>query len=534
MRNERELPRYGSTAVATRGPRKGAKEPEARKKAEMTPEDLHVLAQNLCDGLKLKEKHNVLKGLNQAISKPTPLSLEVSDYIEKYAKENGVGKENYRTLKKEIFGILKAEYEQEKEKNRLANVETLKEETGGQVRALLEQGRSSIDENADAVIEQLNQDVLIKMRVFELLKKEFEKGYQPVDMALLYNTVEQREKIESAAAKVTKRLFTLRDGKVAEAVYKKLKEERPKDYESLRAQEARILRELGLTEAFAEAEQALEPGLKAKGEFGNKMMRAYELIDEIKANLDDPQKAEKIKNVQRLTAETKAAMFEVGNQLKPIKMALEKLGKKLIGKGLSEKVSRDKEFILEKYQDLYKHYEMLPKPSYGSLKSIEEQYGRLYGEMINLLPFKETKESKKTAKKPKEQEEVYSETMADVSKGHLEQWQEKRKVMPKNPKLKAEIAEQAKKRFEKKEKRESTAETFGLTEAQRSFIRQAKELVNKGGRKNEAQAIPLLTKAFGPDYDRMLEIWDTLRSAASFEACYQAAQTLLEKIHKNK
>ena len=66
--------------------------------------------------------------------------------------------------------------------------------------------------------------------------------------------------------------------------------------------------------------------------------------------------------------------------------------------------------------------------------------------------------AKKTKKQEGEQEEVYSETMADVSRGHVEQWQEKTRVMPKNPNLKGQIAENTKKRLAKKPKEKTEEE----------------------------------------------------------------------------
>lgn len=357
---------------------------ETREKQDLA-ERLESLAVELCASLKLKEKSHVLKGLSSA---DHTFSQNVNAHVEKFAKSHDVPARLWGKLKQEVIKALKQEIEEEKQKNKEANIKTLREETEGKVKALLEKkGRISIEENADAIIEQLKSDEMVKVRVLEYLRAEYEPKYEIPKNAWYISNEEQ----ESKAKQVVKRLLVLNDGKVAKAVYKKLKEGEPDRYESIERMQKRILKELGLEKAFAAVETAMEPALKAKGEFNRKLEAADKLLDELKKRPESAEKEKARKKIEQLTQEVKAAMSSIVEELPKIRRSIDALGQE-INKKSPEKFDANQQFILESFDDAHERLRALGKPSYGSFRSIEQQYGELYGKVLGLSPFEEKAE----------------------------------------------------------------------------------------------------------------------------------------------
>lgn len=355
---------------------------ETREKRE-TAEKIQSLAKKFCGILKIKEKNNVLKGLSSPDFK---LSEEVNDFVEDFADKNGILNLNkLRPFKKEVLRILKEEIAEERAKNKEANIKTLQEGTGSKVKALLEKkGNITIAENADAIIEQLKMDEMVKTRVFEYLRAEYEEHFE-----LPKNSWYVNDEQEAKAKQVANRLLLLNEGKVAKAVYKKLKEGEPDKYESVEQKQKRILRELGLEKVFATAAQALEPGFKAKSEFNRKLEEAYRLMDALKEEPAKSRNREKMREkIEQLAKEAKASMSKLVQELPKIRASIDNVGRE-INKKNPEKFGDDEEFILDNFNGLHEHLRTLPKPSHESLRSIEQQYAELYSKVLDLQPFEE-------------------------------------------------------------------------------------------------------------------------------------------------
>jgi hypothetical protein len=341
---------------------------------------LQKTANKICQKLDVSQKMKLRKGL---ISTENLISPQINTWVENVAKKNGVAPEDYRLFKKTILDIVEEEYERERMKNEQGKISTLQQETKGKIHELLERkekGKIVTDkENAEAIIEQLKTDEMVKIRVFEYLNSQFGENYKLPKKPTFIS-----EEQEKKAQLVVKRLLMLNNGRVAKYVYKKLKDGEPDRYKSVEKQQKKILKELGLDKAFNDIEKTLEPALSAKGEFNRKIEYAYQLINEIKELKKDKLKnPSKIKKVKQLSNEIEASMRKVMSELPQVRESLEKLEDE-IGTINPEVLNENHVFILEKYQGLDQYLTTLPKPSYGSLNSLEEQYLALKNEMKEL------------------------------------------------------------------------------------------------------------------------------------------------------
>lgn len=182
-------------------------------------------------------KRKILIGLFEKYrpGEPSPLKAQKNEYIlradieeklEELSLRKDVPKGKSALFEKHIFEQLWKEHQAGEEKNKEANRESLRNETNRKIKDLLEQKQEgkviSDEQNAAAILEQLEGNQIIKNHVRELLKQQFEKGYKARKPKNAEAEVEK-------AKQVVYRLLTMRNGKVARLVHQELSpQEKPK------------------------------------------------------------------------------------------------------------------------------------------------------------------------------------------------------------------------------------------------------------------------------------------------------------------
>lgn len=150
------------------------------------------------------------------------------------------------------------------------------------------------------------------------------------------------------------------------------------EYVSLSKQQEQKLFELGLTENFKKAEQALEPALSLKGQYRSATQQAAVLINKIKEAPQNATSAD-FKELKKYLSKSREIIPAINAAKIAAESGLESLREDLIRTKIIgiNKPTEDELFILNKYKDLQLHIDTLNKPSYGTVKSLQEDWGNL-------------------------------------------------------------------------------------------------------------------------------------------------------------
>lgn len=302
------------------------------------------MAEDSAARMKPSAKRKILIGLFQKYRPgekspitPNPneyiLKADIEDKLEELALKKDVLKGKASLFEKHIFEQLWKEHQEGEEKNHLANLRSLQGETKSKVKNLLEQKKEghavSDEQNAAAVLEQLEKDQVIKAQVTELLRQEFEKGYR----AKRQKNVGEAEK--KKAEQIVYRLLTMRGGKVAKILYQELAAvKEPKETEKPKETNSHNYPRL---ETKIKEFQQLWSNLKAQSASEWTMLQiqmetdhtSYEEIDQALKQLDEQQQREKERQVAKMEEYLKGAFEKYQQTNVPLEKRLS-MGRSLI------------------------------------------------------------------------------------------------------------------------------------------------------------------------------------------------------------